>query len=91
MIISTIQDIDNHLPQQRRLEIGEKNDIEELLKLKVNKKLLQQHMSASTGKVVTLKDISNVQTGLRSKSDKNDLNALVTKLKSIEGQLYNTL
>lgn len=91
MFISTIQDIDNHLPQQRRLEIGEKNDIEELLKLKLNKKLLQQHMSASTGKVVTLKDISNVQTGLRSKSDKNDLNALVTKLKSIEGQLYNTL
>ena len=42
-------------------------------------------MSASTGKVVTLKDISNVQTGLRSKSDRNDLNALVSKLKSIEG------
>ena len=41
-------------------------------------------MSASTGNVVTLKDISNVQTSLRSKSDKNDLNALVTKLKSIE-------
>ena len=91
MIISTIQDIYNHLPQQRRLKIGEKNDIEELLKLKVDKKLLQQHMSASTRKVVTLKDISNVQTGIRSKSDKNDLNALVTKLKSIEGQLYNIL
>ena len=60
--------------------------MEKLLKLKVNKKLLQQHVSSSTNKVVTLKDISNVQTGLLQKTDRNNLGALVTKLKAIDGR-----
>lgn len=62
--------------------------MEQLLKLKVNKKLLQQHVSTSTGKVVVLKDISNVQTCLASKSDRNDLDALVAKLKASEGKRF---
>ena len=53
----------------------------------MNKKLLQQHISECTHKVVTLKDISNVQTGLRSKKDRNDISALVSKLKAMEGAL----
>lgn len=60
--------------------------MEKLLKLKVNKKLLQQHVSSSTSKVVTLKDISNVQTGLQQKTDRNDLDALVAKLKAVDGK-----
>ena len=60
--------------------------MEKLLKLKVNKKLLQQHVSSSTNKVVTLKDISNVQTGLQRKTDRNDLDAVVTKLKAVDGK-----
>ena len=35
---------------------------ENLIKLKVNKKLLQQKPSMDSGKVVTLKDISNLVT-----------------------------
>ena len=62
-------------------------NIKGLLKLKVNKKLLQQHISECTQKVVTLKDISNIQTGLRSKNDRNDISAVVSKLKAMEGAL----
>ena len=53
----------------------------------MNKKLLQQHISECMQKVVTLKDISNIQTGLRSKNDRNDILAVVSKLKAMEGAL----
>ena len=76
----------NHLPKQRRLNGQEKEGIENLLNLKVNKKLLQQLISNSSNKVVTLKYISNIQTGLRTKTDRNNLEALVTKLKAIDGE-----
>lgn len=55
--------------------------------MKVNKKLLQQHLSQTTGKVITLKDITNVQTGLnQSHSDGNNLEILVAHLKALEGR-----
>ena len=64
-----------------------KNSAEDLIKLKVNKKLLQQHLCRTTGKVVTLKDITNVQTGLhQSHSEGNNLEMLVTRLKSSDGK-----
>ena len=58
--------------------------------MKVDKKLLQQHLSKKTGKIVTLKDISNVQTSIRESSDRNDLGALTTQLRSIEGKAFGT-
>ena len=81
-----MQDIFEHLPHQRRLDENEKKEVSELLSLKVNKKLLQQHISGSAGKVVMLKDISNIQVRLREKSDRNDIDALLQKLKSVEGK-----
>ena len=57
--------------------------------MKVDKKLLQQHLSEKTGKIVTLKDLSNVQTSIRESSDRNDLGALTTLLRSIEGKAFN--
>ena len=53
--------------------------------MKVSKKLVQQHLSVTVGKVVTLKDISNIQTGLVSKEDENNLDALVKKLRDMSG------
>ena len=60
-------------------------EAESILKMKVNKKLLQQCLSVivAMGKVVTLKDISNIQTGLVSKEDENNLDALVKKLRDM--------
>ena len=40
---------------------------------------------------MVLKDISNMQTGLRSKTDRNDLDALVTKLRAIDGMFLQIL
>ena len=55
--------------------------------MKVNKKLLQQHLSGSTGKVVTLKDITNIQTGL-SKPDDSNLESVINSLRKIEGIVH---
>lgn len=53
-----------YLPKQRKLSNEDKNSAIRLLKLKVNKKLLQAHLVKQTGKAVFLKDLSNLQTCL---------------------------
>ena len=73
------------MPKQRKLDEASKSEARELLKLKVNKKLLQEHLSCTSGKVVTLKDISNMQSELGTKSSGNNLDDLVTRLRGIEG------
>ena len=54
----------------------------------MNKKLLQQHLSESSGKVVTLKDISNISTEVHKLSSQS-LEDVVTKLKEIKGKVLN--
>ena len=53
--------------------------------MRVNKKLLQQHMTQSTGKIITLKEKSlrksNIQKSL-CKRDGNDLEIVVSYLKT---------
>ncbi|XP_065894026.1 uncharacterized protein [Dysidea avara] len=80
----------DHLPRQRKLTPSERNEAAELLKLRVNNKLLQQHLSQSTGKIVTLKDISNIKHSIR-KMDGNDLEKLSSYLKAIEGSTVEFL
>ena len=46
------------------------------------KKLLQQRMGDTAGKFIMLKDISNIQTRLHKESERNDLDSLISKLKS---------
>ena len=76
----------DHLPRQRQLNRCQREDAEELLRLKVNTKLLQQHLCDGTGKVVTLKDVQNMQTGIHVQSEKNNLEALVARLRKIHGK-----
>ena len=75
------------MPRQRRLSSPQKNEASGLLKLKVNKKLLQKHLSESSGKVVTLKDISNISVGAHKSSTSQCFKDVVTKLKEIKGNV----
>ena len=52
------------------------------------KKLLQQHMGDTAGKFIMLKDISNTQTSLHKKAERNDLDSLISKLKRVDGELH---
>ena len=50
--IYTSQAIYDHLPRQRQLGAEVRDEAEGLLKMQVNKKLLQQHLTEVTGKVM---------------------------------------
>ena len=55
-----------------------------MLQLKVNKKLLQQHVSSTSGQVVLLKDLHNI--GARnSLLNNSDVSGAVTELKKSSG------
>ena len=60
------QEIFDRLPKQRRLTQQDRKEVQSLSQMKVNKKLLQQHISNKTGKRVTLKDISSIQGKLNA-------------------------
>ena len=72
-------------PVQRQLSVETVEEVQHLLELKVNKKLLRDHVANKTGQVVTLKDISNVQTAVRGTKSRNDLKGVVEMLKGETG------
>ena len=75
-----------HLPEERTLPEDMKNIAENLIKLKVNKKLLQQKLSIESGKIVTLKDISNLVTRLNATEKRNDLANTINNLQNQYGK-----
>ena len=68
----------DHLPEQRRLSEKDKNKARELLSLRANKKLIQKKIQEEAGKIVTLRDLSNLAKGVKSNS--NDLHEAVSLL-----------
>ena len=75
------------MPKQRRLDPDEVKETEAMLNLGVNKKLLQLHVQQTTGKAVTLKDLTNIKTAMDNKFTKNDIIAVVKQLKEIKGNI----
>jgi len=57
----------SNLPNQRRLEPQMKANVLELMEMKANKKLIQAKVQSESGKVVTLRDLSNICTYLNVK------------------------
>ncbi|KAB0801861.1 hypothetical protein PPYR_04047 [Photinus pyralis] len=50
-----------YLPHQRRLRSKDKENVEELLALRANRKLVKQKLERNTRKILTLKDLSNIE------------------------------
>lgn len=76
------------MPKQRRLDPEAKEEAVRLLKVKANKKLVQNHLISITGKTVTMKDIHNVVT--KSVSNfRNDFQGLVQEMKRVKGNSSN--
>ena len=77
-----------HLSHQRRLDDSQKKEVKQLLDLKVNKKMLQDHIHKSLGKIVTLKDIHNANKKEKTKNVvNNDLKTFVDEMKKDEGSV----
>lgn len=82
--------IATHLPQQRKLKKAQKGDASQAA-MKVNKKLLQQHLTSSTGKAATLRKLTNMQAELNTSSSGNDFDILVMCLRWLEGTVQKLL
>jgi len=52
----------SHLPNQRKINPANKAIIFELMDLKANKKMIQNKIMNDSGKIITLKDLSNIRT-----------------------------
>ncbi|XP_047145569.2 uncharacterized protein LOC124818598 [Hydra vulgaris] len=70
-----------HLPNQRRLPDYAIAKAETLLGLKANKKLLQRELLNETGKMITLRDLSNIAASAHKSDTRNDITAFITTLK----------
>lgn len=75
-----------HLPHQRALSSDAKAKAERLLELQANKKLVQHQLSQETGKVVLLKDLTNISSSLKRKVTRNDLDSTIEMLKTKYGK-----
>ena len=69
-----------HLPRQRSLPSDAKEAAAKLLKMNVNKKLLQQKLVNETGNVVLLKDLTNIASAERLGRTRNSLDTTVNTL-----------
>ena len=61
-----------------------------MLSLKANKKLVQDNLTKTTGKVVLLKDLSNIAAKMKSGNTRNDLQECVKRLTEIYGKLASS-
>lgn len=64
-----LQDAYNYSPQNRRLAPSEKEVVETYLKLGSNRKLVQNKVLNELNKSVTLKDLTNVGSSQKAKSN----------------------
>lgn len=69
----------DHLPQNRRLDATESEEIEQLIRCRGNKKLIQSQVVQRINKRVTLRDLSNM--GKKLINGSNDLDMTVKLLK----------
>ena len=58
-----------------------------MLSVKGNKKMIQQHLYKQEGKIVTLKDLQNINDKDKS-SITVDVNSLVEEMKKVDGKIY---
>ena len=85
-LFTFVKELFRQLPQQRKLTNVEKEKAKQLLQLKANKKMVKDDLQSSTGKVVLLKDLSNLITKAKSESTRNNLEVAVKQLTEKHGK-----
>ena len=69
-----------HLPHQRALPMEARTKAANLLEMKANKKMVQHQLSHETGKIILLKDLSNIAASQKCGTTQNDLDATIQML-----------
>ena len=57
-----------------------------MLRLKANKKLIQDKLASTTGKVVLLKDLTNISSRMKSADTRNDMQESIRRLTEVYGK-----
>lgn len=73
-----------HLPRQRRLDKDTLEQTKNMLNVKANKKMVQDHIYKS-GKVVTLKDLHNI--AYKENKSIVDAQALLEEMRKVDGKI----
>ena len=60
-----------------------------MLSLKANKKLIQDKLANTTGKVVLLKDLSNISSRMKAGNTRNDISESIRRLTEVYGNPVN--
>ena len=74
------------LPHQRKLSEFEKVEATRLLSMKANKKIVLSSMASQSGKVIILKDLSNLMRRDKG-TTRNDLSTVVQMLNEKHGKI----
>jgi len=77
------------LPQQRKLPEDSMKKAVELLSVNANKQLVQAVITAETGKVVLLRDLTNIFCRTKNTSSCNSLDSFVASLQNKYGTLLS--
>ena len=64
-----LKELFKHFSRQRSLSIEAKEKASHLLRMRANKKLVQQQLVEQTGNVILLKDLTNNATALKRGND----------------------
>lgn len=74
-----------HLPRQCHLEPEMNENVKQMLQVKANKKLIQNHLLQTTAQVATLKVIHKVDQQMKPTGADNNLHALLQVMRNDEG------
>ena len=72
-----------HMPKQRKLSTDEANGTAVMLKMKANKKLVQNHIMSTSMKPVRLKDLHNLASSVQSGS--TNFRELLQEMQKVKG------
>ena len=65
-------------------------ETQNMMSVKGNKKMIQQHIQEKSGKVVTLKDLQNISDRMKDRSIIS-VNGLIDEMRKIDGKEYNLI
>ena len=71
-----------HYPKNRKLDENDKEYAKHQLDMNANKKKLQYELMQKTGKIVTLRDLTNISQLIKNGSTRNDLDATINMLRT---------
>ena len=79
------------MPSQRKLSAEAKAKASSLLQMRANKNMIQMQLAQETGKVILLKDLTNIASAAKQGNSRNSVDAVVHTLMEKYGRVTQTV